>query len=164
MRILNKLVDTKSPIFVKGFAQSKDFDKLIPPEECHGNFFAIVTNLIISDYLEITAATRRTDGKWMLKCTNGTIHILEDEPKTPRKMECGKLVTNYTRSVFGDTYDVVSVSDDIIEKISTGDTSTVYQLVGYINHHEVVTSDLVKLWHSDGKFHALTISGSHYTF
>ena len=158
-------INEHSTLFVKGFAQDKNFDVLVSPSDCHGEFLAIITDMIISDYLKITSATLK-DGKWIIKCSDGKNLTLDPEPDAPREMSYGKLVTNFTSDdLLGDYYDIVFQNeyDNVIKNISKGDKS--YKLVGYIKGHEVVTSHLVKFWiDTNGKKHGMTLSGSHYIF
>ena len=157
-------LNDNATIFVKGFAQDVDYDVLVDPCDCHGEFVAIITDLMTSSFLKVTSATMK-EGKWSLECSDGVIRTFEQEPASPREMTHGKLVTNFRRNFFGDSYDVVfhDEYEEAIKEITSGDKC--YQLVGYINRREVVTSRLVKLWtDATGKNHGLTMSGSHYTF
>lgn len=156
--------DDTATIFVKGFAQKVDYDVLLAPSDCHGEFIAIITDLVTSGQVKITSATM-DNGKWVLKCTDGKILTLEQEPNVPRELTHCKLVTNFVQTFMGDRYDVVLPKeyDDAIKAISSGDKS--YVLVGHIGSHKIRTSSLVKFWiDSNGKKHGITKSGSHYVF
>ena len=157
-------LNDNATIFVKGFAQDVDYDVLVDPCDCHGEFVAIITDLVTSSFIKVTSATK-VDGKRSLECCDGVIRTFEQEPSTPREMIHGKLVTNFKRSLFGDYYDVIFPDEyeEAIKEIAIGDKC--YQIVGYISRQEVVTSKLVKLWiDATGKKHGLTMSGSHYIF
>lgn len=152
-------------VFVKGFAQEVDYDKLVSPSDCQDEFVAIITDLVTSEPLMVTSAVLTEAGKWSLKCTDGTALELEAEPKTPREMVYAIPVTNFRESVWGNSYDVVFPEDyDIVSRaISEGKQS--YRLIGYIDRQKVVTSRFVKFWtDGTGKHHGITKSGSHYVF
>lgn len=158
---ISDLADKK--IYVKGFAQDINFNTMVDPKECSGEFVAIITDLFTSGLIKVTSATETADGKWEIVCANGEHHVLDKEPAMPRIMLHGKLVTNFSRTLFGNTFDEVLPEEyqQAAEAIEKGERK--YLLVGYVGRSEVNTSNLVKFWIDDtGKYHGLTRSGSHY--
>lgn len=156
--------DTAAKIFVKGFSQEVNYDALMDPCDCHGEFIAIITDLVTSGYVKVTSATKDEDGKWVLECSDGKIRTLEQEPATPREMRRGRLVTNFVCGFMEERYDMVFPDEyeEAIKDIANGES---YRLIGYINGNKVVTSRLVKFWtDSSGRSHGVTKSGSHYIF
>jgi len=151
-------------IFVKGFAQKEKYDVLMQPSECKGEFVAIITDLVTSDFIKVTSAIPK-DGKWVLKCADGVIRTFEQEPATSREMLHGKLVKNYESNFLCDHYDVVFPDEYSKARRDIDDGDRSYRLVGYVNKQQVASSSLIKFWtDSSGKKHGMTKSGSHYIF
>lgn len=149
--------------YVKGFTTIDNTDEMVNPKDCQGEFFAIITDLTITDKVRVFSATKAYSGKWLIKCSDGKEYLLYSEPATPHIMEYGILAKDSPKSklgyapVFHEDYpkamDDINISKD-------GD----YFLIGYVNKDKVETSELVKFWIDEGKNHCLTKSGTHYIF
>lgn len=159
-------ITDNTTIFIKGFAQNLNYEVLMDsPAKCEEEFIAVITDMSVSGYVKVTAASEE-DGKWILTNGNGETFVLEKEPATPRKLEYCKLVKNFTRGLFGPTYTTIFPNQfkEASENIASG--AKIYQLVGHTSQgHEIATSSLVKFWTDpSGVHHGLTKSGSHYIF
>lgn len=162
-----KLDLATNKIYIKGFAQRVDEDDAqAQPGNMRKPFYALITNMIITDHIKVMEAVETTMGTWMLKCADGKIRTFEKEPSNPREMSCGELVADYWRDILGrDHYKVISHEwyGGVAYNIDRGDRS--YHLHGDVNGVCVITGALTKLWKTpDGVKHAITTSGSYYTF
>ncbi len=148
--------------FVRGFAQSKDFDEFTDPKNCQGNFIAVITDLQTTFGIDVKAAYQHTDTTWTIVCLDDSILILAPEPSNYRELFCGGVVTK--SKLDGKLKIIVPKKYDIVaQAISNGDRT--FRLIGFMQGEHIITSPLRKLWtDSDGKHHALTISHSHYIF
>jgi len=157
-------INDNATMFVKGFAQEVAYDRLIQPEECNGEFIAVITDLKTSGYVKITGATK--DGnKWILACSDGEVRVLEQEPREARIIEYGILVKNFEESLFGPRFDPVFAAQYEVTARAIEDGAKEYCVTGYVAGKQIRTSTLAKFWvDSEGKKHALTVSGSHYIF
>lgn len=154
-------------IYLKGFArQTDERDTQDQPCNMRKPFYAIITNMILTDEIEVVEAQEVSVGTWMLKCADGKIRTFEKEPRDPREMSCGELIANYRRDFLGrEHYQVISHEwyGGVAYNISRGDRS--YRLHGDVKGVCVVTSTISRLWMTpDGVKHAITTSGSYYTF
>lgn len=159
-------IKENATMFVKGFAQEVNYNELKEPEECEGEFIAVITDLKTSGYVKVISANMNKDGKWLLECSNGDIYTLDKEPAVARELNFGKLITNFVAGITGTRYDEVFPDqyDDAIRAINRGDQS--FQISGYISRRrKVLTSSVVRFWTDpEGKKHGVTKSGSHYIF
>lgn len=154
-------------LFVKGFAQRRNYSHLEKdPSTLHGNFLAIVTDLVTTNYIFVKSAVNVDGNKWVLECTDGTTITLLQEPTAPKELVLGQLVHNFTRDFLNNpNYDVVSSTDfdEAAEAIENGIIT--YRLIGLRGGQKIVTSKLLKFWvDPHGVKHGLTKSGSHYVF
>lgn len=162
-----KLDEATNKIYIKGFAQRVDEDDA---QAQLGNmrrpFYALVTNMIITDRIRVMDAVETNTGTWMLKCADGKIRTFEKEPRSPREMSDGILISDYWRDFLGkDHYMVIPHEwyEGVAYNIDKGDRR--YHLHGDVNGVCVVTGALTRLWMTpDGVKHAITTSGSYYTF
>ena len=148
-------------LFLKGFAQNEHYDHMVEPSECHGEFIAIITDLIISAPMKVKSASMN-EGQWILEGVDGETYTMENEPKFTRRLRHGKLVKN-----FKSEYDYEEISkenyDEAIKEIESGNVP--YRMIGFVDGRVIGTSSVVKFWvDSIGKKHGMTKSGSHYVF
>lgn len=160
--------NSSTNLFVKGFVQNKHYDSFSDPSECTGEFFVIVTDLKTSKPIPIISANKDGDN-WIVECTNGQILTLAQEPSTPRHLAYAKLVKNFKKGFSGiipDTYDEVLPCDYPNANLEI-EKGVLYQLIGFPSNCEsaIKTSRIKQIWvDSSGLGHAITKSGSHYTF
>ena len=147
-------IKTKKTIFVKGFAKEVQYDVLVKPEDCSGEFIAVITDLQTSGYIRITNAVE--DGnKWILRCTDGQILVFHKEPSIPRKMTSAVLMTD-------DSAIPNRKINRAAKSINKGNKC--YYLIGNIDGKMVRTSRLTRFFTDEHGNHAITMSGSHYIF
>lgn len=152
-------------VYVKGFCQKRGGKVCDTPLGLKLNghsFWAVITDLLVSDYLEVRYAGEMDGGNsWFVIAQDGKEYTLPKEPTAARylKHPCiiGKDKSYAPIPCFEDEY------KSIAKKIRQGDKS--YILEYYINLNEVVqTSYLVDLWKENYAWHVRTKTGTHYYF
>lgn len=155
------------PLFVKGFVQNGSYDVVSNPSECTGEFLAIITDLVTSSFIPVKSAIK--DGNsWILEYTDSQIHTFAQEPVLPKYLISCRLIRDRLQETPKSTLDNVVFHFNYpkaILEIKNGANN--YYLIGYSynTHTEVKTEPLKEMWQdSSGLYHAITISGEHFTF
>lgn len=161
-------------IFVKGFIGSEDSDIFTKssPDDVKGDLHVVVSDLRVTDAIRIKSVVQ-SDNSWIVTDMDDVTYTIMSEPKTPRQMFYGRLVTNvreFTGLLGGSIkyYDVIFPDDngeypEVEKAIQNG--SLIYRFAGFVNRNpgETISSSIAKLWKDeDGHIHGLTVSGSHY--
>ncbi len=169
--LTEKDIKGKENIFIKGFAKEVEYDTLVDPLACEGEFIAIITDMVTSGYIRVKSATQDSDGQWVLESVEGETYSFDEEPKEPRKMINGKVVIPNFVPGSGEGFCIRKEYNEIVpdsypsieREIAEG--VRLYQLKGIVNGAEIVTSVLSKFWTDpNGWNHGITKSGSHYIF
>ena len=104
-----------------------------------------------------------TSGKWTFTTTDGIKYTLPQAKSSVRNLKGAKIITDFV-VVYGEPFYDEVYEDYISLNMKTTEYRIAYLRRCFLKKRLFISAPVKKIWKEKGKYHALTMSGSHYAF